>query len=66
MAQDTQPLPSPMMKRMGLLYPGAPSRRMEMNKAAFLGNLNSSLCLSDFYTECKLCLRPECGHAKIT
>lgn len=34
-AQDTQPLPSCVMKRMGLLYPGAPSRRIEMNKAAF-------------------------------
>lgn len=45
-APDTQSLPSCVMKRMGLLYPCAPAGSMEMNKAGFWGNLNSSLCLS--------------------
>lgn len=39
---------------------------MEFNQAALLGNWNSSLCLFGFQTSCKLCLPPECLHAKIS
>lgn len=37
-----------------------------MSKATFLGNWNSSFCLSGFQMTRQLCLRPECPHAKIS
>lgn len=49
-----------------LLHSDTASWRIELNKAALLGNWNSSLCLFGFQTQCKLCLRPECLHAKIS
>lgn len=39
----------------------APSWRMKLNKAALLGNWNSSL---GFQTQCKWWLRPQCLHAE--
>lgn len=64
--QDTRPAAFLCDERNGAPVSCSPSRRREMNKAALIGNLNSSLCLSGFHTKCQLCLRPECLQAKIS